>query len=394
MSTAIGIGVSNKLDSFLAGKEAAFSSFRQLSGNCNLFLVFSSTIFDQKEMLRGIKSVSQNSPIIGCSSPAQISTQGLTKDSVTVVTFRSDTIKFTMGVGERISQNPRAAGQKAAREALKSGPAQRQLFIIFPDGLTGNISEVIRGAQEVLGTSFPIVGGSAGDELRFQNSFQYFNNSLYQDSVPGILIGGDIKFAITVKHSWFPIGKPHKVTKSKQNIIKELDHRPAIEIYGDYFEKTLDEFGNGELARISVLYPLGVTLKSEDRYLIRAPIKVGEYGALVLPGDVTEGAEVQLMIGDKSIVLESAKEAAQDALKKIKSPFNIRLVLIFSSAARLKLLGRDAKQEIDIIRNVLGNNLPIIGFYTYGEEVPLLAEAYKGQSLFQSHTIMVVTIGE
>lgn len=394
MATSIGIGINTKLDSFLAGKEAALSSFRQLGGICNFLLVFASTIFDQKEMLRGIKSISEKTPIIGCSCPAQISTQGVTKDSVTVVSFSSDTIKFSIGIGEKISQNARVAGQRATREALKLGQMPRQLFIIFPDGLTGNISEIIRGAQEVLGTSFPIIGGSAGDQLVFQNSFQYFNNALYQDSVPGILMGGDIKFGISVKHSWLPISKPHRITKSKGNIIKELDHRPAIEIYEDYFEKSLDELEEEGLAKIAFMYPLGITLKNEDRYLIRTPIKVGEYGALILPAGVTEGAEVQLMIGDKSIALESAKEAAVEALKKIKPPFHIRFALIFSSAARLKLLGKDTKQEIDIIRNVLGNNLPIMGFYTYGEEAPLLAEAYKGQSDFQSHTIMVATIGE
>lgn len=395
MSISIGTGISNKLDSFQAGREAAITSHRNLGSPCDFIFVFASTIFDQQELFRGIKSVFEKTPVIGCSSPAQVSSIGLAKDSVVVFSLKSDTIKFSMGLGEKISQNARLAGQKAAKEALKTQKTTRQLFIMFPDGFTGDGYEVIRGAQDIFGTSFPIIGGSAGDNFKFQNSFQYFNGAIYQDSISGILFGGNIKFGIGVKHSWLPIGKPHKVTKSSANIIKELDNKPAAEIYEDYFEKKIDQLGLEEFAKLAIMYPLGVTLKGEDKFLIRYPIRPVEYGWLILPAGIEEGSEVQLMIGDKTAVLESAKEATYEAIKKVKTlTLNIEFILIFSSAARLKLLAMDAREEINLIKDIVGNNVPIIGFYTYGEQVPLLSDVYKGQSHFQSHTIMVVAVGE
>jgi hypothetical protein len=47
------------------------------------------------------------------------------------------------------------------------------------------------------------------------------------------------------------------------------------------------------------------------------------------------------------------------------------MAFVFDSISRNKLLGRKSEKEIQIIKEVLGKNVPFIGFYSYGEQAPL-----------------------
>ena len=112
-------------------------------------------------------------------------------------------------------------GRSVASEKLKD--IKRQFFIIFSEAMLGNITDVLRGAQEILGTSFPIIGGASIDNLQFQNTYQYFDNNIYTDAAIGLLVNGNIKIGVGNAHGWQPIGKPHKITKASSNIIEEID---------------------------------------------------------------------------------------------------------------------------------------------------------------------------
>ena len=69
MATKIGIGVSTKLDSFSAGKEAVRNALHQLARpEADVLVVFRSTIFDQKTTIKAIRSVMNYAPLVGWSS--------------------------------------------------------------------------------------------------------------------------------------------------------------------------------------------------------------------------------------------------------------------------------------------------------------------------------------
>jgi len=51
-----------------------------------------------------------------------------------------------------------------------------------------------------------------------------------------------------------------------------------------------------------------------------------------------------------------------------------KAAFLFNCIARKKLLLNKKKEEIDKIRSVIGEEVPLIGFYTYGEQAPLGGE--------------------
>ncbi|MCX5657912.1 MAG: hypothetical protein NTZ48_06815 [Candidatus Omnitrophica bacterium] len=173
MSFKVGTGQSKNPAAFSAGREAALFALRDLKDEYgNIAFVFASSFFQPEKVLEGVKSIIGDTSVIGSSTAGEIITSGIEKHSVTVAILRSDSLQFALGYGETLSVDSRAAGHKAAILANRhfsenniNAELKRKVYIIFPDGLKGNCADVLRGSQEVLGRSFPIVGGSSGDDF-------------------------------------------------------------------------------------------------------------------------------------------------------------------------------------------------------------------------------------
>lgn len=396
MTIIAGSGVSVKLDSFAAGREAAQNAYYQLGRYTpDIAITFISTIFDQVEAIKGIRSVTKETPLIGCSSAGSITQNGPIRGALSVLTLYSDSISFSLGAGKGISKNARLAGHEAAKEAFSKSIKDKttKAYIMLSDGLSGNSADILRGAQEVLGTSFPIIGGAASDELRFQKTYQYINNNIYTDAVVGLLISGYINIGIGKGCGWQPIGKPHKVTRARSNIIKEIDKRIAIEIYEDYFGKSFEELKNIGIAKLGRNYPLGINIKGKNEYLIRAPLGLEDNGSLVLSAEIPEGEDINLMIGDKNLALKATRSACMDAIRDMQGR-NIKFLAVFDDIARYNLLRKDSQIETNIIKEIMGDNTPVCGCYAYGEYVsPDIYEA-KGLSGFQNQTFSIAAFSE
>jgi len=397
MTTLIGSGISTKLDSFAAGKEAAYSAYLHLGrNNPDIIITFISTIFNQQETIKGIRSIIKDAPLIGCSSMGSISTYGSHVDSAAVFIISSDSIIFSSGIGDKISKNPRLAGNRAVIKAMgstyKSKP--KQAYIMFSDSISGNSSDILRGSQELLGTSFLIIGGGASSKSCVQKTYQYMGNEIQTDSVVGALISGDIKLGIGKSSDWKPVGKPHTVTWVKSNIIKEIDGKRAVGIYEEYLEKSSDELKKEGICKLGINYPIGVIRSYRNtEHLTRVPLAIEENGGLVLNGDIKEGENISLMIGDNGLFLDSAKKAALEAMDDIKNA-KIKFALVFSDIGRLLLLRSNSYKEIEIVRETIGRNIPIMGCYTFGEYAPFNTTESIRQCYFNNHSISITLFSE
>ena len=166
----------------------------------------------------------------------------------------------------------------------------------------------------------------------------------------------------------------------------------ASKLYEEYFSYSLNELKK-ELKHISVLYPIGIYLAGEKEYLLRNILSIQDDGAIVFQGEVPENSEIRLMIGTKESALEATRQAFKEAKKNLIGK-TISFFLIFDSISRYILLGRNALQELEILKNELDNQaIPIIGLYTYGEQAPLTAINYRGRAYFHNQTITVLAIG-
>jgi hypothetical protein len=358
-----------------------------------LALVFGSSWFDQTRLVRGVRSVLGSTALIGGSTAGEIVSEGPLTHSCAVLLISSVTLVWGVGVGEGIHADPRKAGQQAAFEAVKGlAESQRIGFLFFGDGLATSYADVVRGVQEVLGTSSLVVGGLAGDDLRFSRTYQYVNHHVVSDAVVGVVFGGLGKIGFGIQHGFAPIGKPRHITRAHANILVELDGHPAASVYEEYFGPELvQQMRHEGLTRQGSAYPLGIQCEAADQWLLRNVVSFQDDGSLACSGEILEGSWLQLMIGSREFALEAARRAAQDALKPLN---HVAAVIVFDSVARRKLLGQQhAVAEVAALRQVVGPSTPLVGCYTYGEQAPLGTASVFGRTVVQTGSILVIALG-
>lgn len=395
MSILAGVGASQNSDPSDAAKEALAQAVKPLNGTPPnlIFLLSSSTVYDQQKILDQVNQTFPQAKLIGGSTAGEItSVAGSLDSSVAIMAITADQMQFITGLGTDIKADARKAGQNLAQNILQSAGSKPKAMLMIPDGLSGNGADIVRGVLDIYGQDFMAAGGSAGDDYLFKKTFQYLGRQLLSNSVVGVGFAGNFSFGVGVRHGWIPIGTPRTATKSEGNILYELDNKPAVQIYEDHFGKDKNPIDNSEpLARMAITYPLGIAAPNKDGYLIRDPLTVDKSGAITMAAEIPEGSEVHIMIGSR----EEAIEAAEDAVKKAMSQVagkKVKAAFLFNCIARKKLLMSKKQEEIDHIRQVLGPEVPLIGFYTYGEQAPLGGEVVTCS--FHNETDVIFLLAE
>ena len=399
MSIKSSIGYNDGEDSYAVGANAAQEALDKLGDTmADVAIVFSSVKYDQEKMLAGVRSVTKEALVVGGSTAGEITTAGpLSKHSVAVMLLKSDTIKFYGAVGEGMKENARQAGKIAAEAVKAQSSGHLKAFIMFPDVLAGNGADTVRGVLDSLGEHFPVVGGAPGDDFEFKKTYQYLNDKVYSGAVVGLGLEGEFKIGIGVKHGWIPVGIPMKVTKSEGAVLHELDGKPAIKIYEDYFgEEESKQLRTETLAKLALSYPLGMKMEGADELTLRAPFSVDEHGSITCAAEVPMGAEMQLMIGSQEEAFKVAKIAAENAVAQLDGAAP-KAVIIFNCIARSKLFGDRAGEEITAIQEAVGVATPLIGFYTYSEQAPLGGEVRnleKCNPVSHNETVVICVLSE
>jgi len=394
MAIQVGVGLSTAKDPLQAAKEAVEQARIKINKNADLAIVFSSIEFAHPTILKTIIRLLGSVNIIGCSSSAIISNQGITKHGLVIMLLGlPEGIYFNTASVKEINASSIAHAGQDLGERLLYGfkDIRRDLGMLFCDGLMPEGSSLIYGLQGRLGKSFPLVGASASNISGSHKTYLYINDGVFSDAACGIIWGGKLNFGLGVKHGWKPLGKVRTVTQSKGNIIYEIDGAPAAKLYEEYLDCDLSKLRK-ELKYISIFYPIGMYLAGEEEYLLRNIISIADDGSLCLQGNVPQGSLIRLMIGTKESCLAATRQAV-DEVKKGLHGRQYNLIFVFDSISRYVLLGRQANQELEIIKENLGKDVPIVGLYTYGEQAPLRAIDYQGRAYFHNQTITILAMG-
>lgn len=387
-------GWSHHTDAGVAGKEAADNARSRLSSlGPRLAIVFGSSWFDQSQLLRGVRSVLGDVPLVGESTAGEITPHGPTNHSCVVLLLAAQAPAWSIGMGEAVDRAPREAGQQAAYGAMRDFRGNlRTGFLLFGDGLVESYADVVRGLQEVLGTSSLIVGGMAGDDLRFTQTYQYFNDRVLSRAAVGALLGSPCKIGVGIEHGFAPISKPRHITAARGNVLVALDDRPAASVYEEYFGPELVSRLRGHgMMRERVAYPLGIQCEAPDQWLLRGVMAFQDDGSLTCSGEILEGSWLQLMIGSSEMAIDAASRAARHAVQSLN---HVAAVLVFDCVARRVLLGPHyAAMEIAAIRHIVGPTVPLAGGYIYGEQAPLDITSVYGKTAVQTGSVLVVALG-
>lgn len=396
MSFKIAIGRSQKKDISDAAQEAAISCLSRLDPReAGLAILFTTPEYASIGLLKKINSILKSDiPLIGCCGSAVFSSYGAQKEGIILMLIACARIRISSAAFD-LSQNADvySASQNLSAQLLSQLKGQRrETGLLFSSGSARNTSAHIKGLQNILGKSFPFIGAGANTGQNSASGYLYSNQNILGQGISAALFAGKFSYGIGLRHGWRPLGKLRAVSESSGNIIKSIDGLPARRLYEDYFAKNADELKT-ELAHINTLYPIGIRIEGENEYLLRSIISFDPDGSLLTQGDIPRGSQIRLMIATKESCLESSRQAALQAKVALKNKI-MDFALVISSSSRYHLLGRNASQEIQIIKDALGDDVPFAGFYSFGEYAPLGSANYYGQTYFHNQSLAILGMGE
>ncbi|MGB0671153.1 MAG: FIST signal transduction protein, partial [Rhodospirillales bacterium] len=216
-----------------------------------------------------------NALIAGCSTGGEIAGDEVLDDSVVSVACRFE--KVALAHAEATIAGPEQS--EAVGEALGTGlPATvdgkglKGTFVLA-DGTLTNGSALIKGFRDKIGEEVTLTGGLAGDGPNFQKTLVGCNAAPRQGGVVAIGFYGDaFRLGWGSFGGWETFGPERSVTKSKDNVLFELDGEPALGLYKRY----LGEEAKG-LPGSALLFPLTIRPADDAKAtLVRTIVGVDE----------------------------------------------------------------------------------------------------------------------
>lgn len=123
-----------------------------------------------------------------------------------------------------------AAAEVAAALKPRLGPSN--LLCLFPDTYNFEADPFLESlARELPGVT--VVGGGASEDGSIGETFQFCGDVISSNSVAGMLFAGDIEINVGAALACAPLGKSHRVTAVRDNVIFELDGRRAYDVFAE-----------------------------------------------------------------------------------------------------------------------------------------------------------------
>jgi hypothetical protein len=356
---AYGFSNADKLDT--AVRQASVQVRERLSSfRIETCLILFNLPDDQiKDLPYAVKRVLNPGQIIGFSLPLLIVGARIFRRGLIIITFSG--CRIVTGVSDKYG-DVLSLSEKFSWKILKGSRRVRKSFFLSFSEL--NYSEsfyLLRGTERGIGRNTFFTGIFSCKELG-QGSLLYNENVLSDRSV-GMFFLDNIESFAQVGSGFSPLGKGGRITAGNKNIIREIDHKPAIDFYRNYFgDRVIKDKEYYET--VTMRYPLGFKLGHEPGYIITRPVECKKDGSLVIIKEILS-EDIKLMIPTRQLLIESLKKACNNFVVSIKRP---KICLVFDSFFRYKLLGTSYIQQLQSVSNILGKT-PFVGgvsFYNMG----------------------------
>ncbi|MFN7973287.1 MAG: FIST C-terminal domain-containing protein [Acidobacteriota bacterium] len=358
----------------------------ELGSAAQLVLLFGGTdLLKDGTRLQEVKHAYPGASLLGCSTSGEIFRTEVTDDSLvaTAVHLEHTKVQGAQTTVEDASQSYQA-GERLAAALPKDGLTH---IFVLSDGLKVNGTDLVAGLTKSLPTNVTVTGGLSGDGARFKETLVFWNAEPGVDRIAAIgFYGGRLKIGYGSLGGWDPFGPERLVTKAKGNVLYELDGGSALELYKKY----LGEHA-AQLPASGLLFPLALRTKGSDAPVVRTILSVSEADqSMTFAGDIPEGAYAQLMKANFDRLVDGAHGAAKtshEALGKASTG----LAVLISCVGRKLVLKQRIEEEVEAVRDVLGDGATLTGFYSYGEISPFTPGA---KCELHNQTMTITTFSE
>ena len=344
-------------------------------------------------ILRTVASEAHTREVAGCSSMGVIAGETETESghALAVLVFggNEDEIRATRFFVPTL--RGRAAGVASdVAAAVRPKLDKSNLLILFAD--TYNFEA--EATLEALATELPgvtIAGGGASEDGSIGETFVFCGDTISSNAVSGMLLSGDFELTLANSIACGLIGTAHRVTAARDNIVIELDGRPAYEVFEEAAGPLAADLRRA-LTYIFVAIPVYENADTIERgqFVVRNIVGASEeHGVIAVAFQPKVGDTIGFVLRDAERSREDLKATLDDLNdrldKKTPPAFGLYFNCVSRGAGLYNIPGHDSAY----IRRALGP-VPIAGFFT-GFEIGSLAEQ---TSLLQYSGVLALISGK
>lgn len=322
--------------------------------------------------------------IIGCSTAGEIAGVHVLDDSLVATAIELEHGRIAVAatpVGE--APDGVAIGAELAARLPRDGLVH---VLVISEGLEINGSALVAGLVGELASGVGVTGGLSGDGARFERTCVCLDGPEPTQQVVAIgLYGERLHIGYGSRGGWDPFGPERRITRSTGNVLYELDGEPALDLYKRY----LDQHAAG-LPATGLLFPLAIRGETGDP-VVRTILAIDEAArSLRFAGNVPTGYRARMMKANLERLVEGAASAARTALA-CTGAAPAELAILVSCVGRKLVLKQRIEEEVESVRDVLGERTVLMGFYSYGEISPFAAAA---PCELHNQTMTITTLSE
>lgn len=339
--------------------KAASQIRSQMDGfNPCCIIFFASTQYLPQAIGRSMQAAFPAAQTLGCSTAGEIVTGKMLKNSIVAMGFDSNVIQdMNVQVVHHI-QNSNLVDEAFAGfcDYFKADPfsmdVDRYVGIILVDGLRGAEEKLMDRIGELSNLFF--IGGSAGDDLKFSQTWVYANGKSYTDAALLALLKPAVGFSFIKTQSFKTRACKLKATKVKlsERKVMEFDHRPAVEAYAEAIGTPVDQLEDHFMSN-----PIGLVI--DDEPFVRSPQRIDGNG-MHFYCNVMAGMELTLLESTDIVTdTRAAVDRKRREMEYISGIINFHCIL--------RTLELEKNGATDAYGSIF-SDIPTVGFSTYGEE--------------------------
>ncbi|MEZ4441484.1 MAG: FIST C-terminal domain-containing protein [Polyangiaceae bacterium] len=243
--------------------------------------------------------------------------------------------------------------------------------MLLYEPLMGINARTLLGAFDEACPNLAVLGAAAaGPWGPMVETWQVFEGEVMRDGAVMMVLKGDFELFNAASTGTIPTGHVMRVTSADGNVIRELDHRPALEVWRE-------AIGVPETVTVeeTASWALGIERGREGSgdWTVLAPFQYdAEDGTIVLQADVPEGSRLMFHQRNPEVIMDRTKAMAEDLKRRIGDR-RVGAMLTFECGARTSpFLGLDASREENaMVEGYLApDGTPWLGLMAWGEIAP------------------------
>jgi hypothetical protein len=326
--------------------------------NPKVIIFYSSSCFDNERVSCLMRKNFKSSEVFGCSTSGELISGKMLKNSIVAMALSSDVIEdVKVEVIENINDKNEVkrvfkAFDDYYGESVSNSDYSKYFGLVLIDGLSRTEEMIMDKIGDL--TNHLFIGGSAGDDLKFNKTYVFANGKAYSNAAILTLLKPRTAFDIIKTQSFKVLDKKLIATKVnvKNREVIEFNNIPAVKAYAQAVGVTEDKAANYFMSN-----PVGLVVDG-DVY-VRSPQQI-KGNSIIFYCNILEGMEVSLL--ESTNIVEDTKNAVNN---KIKEMGGISGIINFHCI--LRTLELEQKHQTEDYGKIF-TDISTIGFSTYGEE--------------------------